>query len=152
MNRKLTEEQAKRVLASDKRTPEIAAEFGINERTVLHIKAGTRWTHLERQEKVRVIPDTFEQFISRDPGGCWNWTGYISRVGYGRYRSQEAHRVAWRRAGREEQPPGYCICHTCDNRRCVNPDHLFLGTYLDNTRDMLSKGRAAWQSEPKEQV
>ena len=41
-----------------------------------------------------------------------------------------------------ELPPGMCICHTCDNPMCINPDHLFMGTHSDNMKDKMLKGRA----------
>ena len=80
--------------------------------------------------------------------GCWNWIGAYSNQGYGRIsvhgKQMQAHRAAWIIA-HGQIPPGMCICHHCDNRKCVRADHLFLGTPADNTLDMVRKNR---QSAP----
>jgi hypothetical protein len=76
-------------------------------------------------------------------GSCWVWTGGLVRHGYGGFsvegKIQRAHRLAAEWSGWELED--YFVCHTCDNPPCVNPDHLFLGTALQNTQDMLRKGR-----------
>lgn len=78
--------------------------------------------------------------------GCWEWTGRLNEHGYGglwfRRKMDRAHRVAWTLTN-GEIPAGLCVLHHCDNRRCVRPDHLFVGTQLDNMRDMVAKGRQA---------
>ncbi len=84
--------------------------------------------------------------IKIDPiTNCWNWQGCISQTGYGKIRFDKvylaSHRlafVAWNEVG---IPVGKEICHRCDNRRCINPKHLFLGTRSDNIRDMHLKDR-----------
>lgn len=77
---------------------------------------------------------------------CINWTGSCTRRGYGRAwhegRMMSASKAAWIKA-HGPVPAGLCICHTCDNPRCVNLDHLFLGTHGDNMRDKVLKGRQA---------
>lgn len=77
--------------------------------------------------------------------GCWNWQCDKDDKGYGRVRTGnrnqlKAHRVAWS-LWNGEIPSGINCCHKCDNPSCVNPDHLFLGTDLENNHDMISKGR-----------
>lgn len=78
--------------------------------------------------------------------GCWEWTGYDNGYGYGMIminaRRRFTHRVSWILHG-GEIPDGLCVLHKCDNRRCVKPDHLFLGTRKDNALDRAKKNRGA---------
>lgn len=85
-------------------------------------------------------------------GECWTWEGARSSKGYGVIkafgRQELAHRVAYvLEFGRI--PDGLVVCHHCDNRSCVRPDHLFLGTIADNNRDMWAKGRGVHWVAPR---
>lgn len=84
---------------------------------------------------------------SPDENGCINWTGQIGKHGYGvissgkkPHKPLRAHRVAWELAY-GTIPKGLLVCHRCDNKRCVNINHLFLGSHQDNMTDMVKKGR-----------
>lgn len=89
---------------------------------------------------------------------CWLWESSLSGNGYGTFFSYEngnrrkpkhivAHRLSWE-LFRGPIPEGFWVLHKCDVRACVNPDHLFLGTAKDNTRDMFKKERG-YRFSPK---
>ena len=85
------------------------------------------------------------RFIPEPNSGCWLWTGMIQDRGYGhfcfRQKTVRAHRASWEMfCG--PIPEGQHVLHRCDNRLCVNPDHLFLGSHQDNMQDRNTKGRA----------
>ena len=95
----------------------------------------------------------FARAVVRGPRECWPWTGPYHNDGYGSVylrserRGCQTHRVAWAFA-RGPIPAGMHVLHRCDNRRCVNPDHLYLGTPKDNGRDKAARGRCRRHGDP----
>lgn len=103
--------------------------------------------------KARPVADRFWEKVDKS-GECWTWTAAKYPSGYGIFVTRKgdspegAHRVAFRLAI-GDIPEGMQVLHRCDNRACVRPTHLFVGTQLDNMRDMQSKGR--WRYKPRDQ-
>jgi len=94
------------------------------------------------------LKERFEKkVLKKEENECWEWQGAIGSSGYGVIdeipgKQIGSHRASWL-IYRGQIPEGIHVLHTCDNRKCVNPNHLFLGTLLDNTQDCNLKGRQA---------
>ena len=96
-----------------------------------------------------MTPKDRRRFMSKvalRPDGCRQWTGGIGSGGYGVFwmdgRQHRAARLALLMDG-QDGGPGLMACHTCDNRACVRPLHLYWGTHADNMHDRAVRGRTA---------
>lgn len=96
------------------------------------------------QEARRDIKDRLLERVVFGVTDCWHWVGPTNAFGYGRMtnngRLQVAHRLSYE-AFVGQIPDGLYALHKCDNPSCINPDHLWLGTYSDNIKDAWDKGR-----------
>ena len=79
---------------------------------------------------------------------CWLWNACLDKKGYGKFQKYYAHRYSWILIY-GEIPDKLFVLHKCDNPRCVNPNHLFLGTQQDNLKDMRNKNRATYVNGEK---
>jgi len=91
----------------------------------------------------RPIKERFLEKVVKQDSGCHEWAGSLAKNGYGNFhkdgKTHYSHRIAWE-IEHGEEPSDY-VLHKCDNRKCVNPSHLFLGTAKENTQDMIRNNR-----------
>jgi hypothetical protein len=96
------------------------------------------------QEAENVLPRLWSHISRGAPDACWEWQAFRNKAGYGKTsihsKPAMAHRAIWQTL-HGPIPEGIEVLHSCDNPPCCNPDHLFLGTQLDNVHDMVLKKR-----------
>jgi hypothetical protein len=89
-------------------------------------------------------PEAIRERCAEDQNGCWNWIG-ATASGYGRFKQNgklySAHREMYSMTFGSDGMDGKQVCHKCDNPKCCNPEHLFLGTRSENMLDCVRKGR-----------
>ena len=121
--------------------------YGCYHKSLKGVRVGIFWEIATEQQKLERIRYYFDKHVIRQEG-CWGWKGALSGNGYGfisvnsnnNGKRIHSNRVSWM-IHFGEIPKGLLVCHTCDNRSCANPKHLFLGTTKDNAIDRKIKGR-----------
>ncbi|MFB9762483.1 HNH endonuclease [Ectobacillus funiculus] len=144
MKKKVTEEQKLEIrelyATGDWSQRQLAKKYGVSEGTINRCVK-------EVEKPIVTTPERFDQKWCEDENSCWEWQGTKDRYGYGRFylngKKEKAHRVAYQ-LHKEDIPVGQMVRHTCDNRACVNPEHLELGTAEQNTQDKVERYRQPW--------
>jgi hypothetical protein len=104
-----------------------------------------RIDEMSEEEKFDRLKKSYEKNVIRNIG-CWGWNGTFDKGGYSimtcnrKHGPDRGHRASWV-IHNGKIPKGMLVCHKCDHPECTNPEHLFLGTSLDNTKDMIQKNR-----------
>ena len=97
------------------------------------------------------MKERLDRYTKPVKNGCIEWTASTAGAGYGQVRIKGqgylTHRLSWM-VNNGAIPKGLRVLHKCDNKLCVNPKHLFLGTQADNIRDMMQKGRRGYTGLP----
>jgi hypothetical protein len=110
---------------------------------------GTRYKYIKNKKSEKIINTDENRFYCNvslpDENGCMNWIGVINKSGYGQHnllnkKIMRAHRFSYQYFYGNLKDTEL-VCHKCDNRKCVSPHHLFIGTAQDNMNDMKNKGR-----------
>lgn len=108
--------------------------------------------HPKLRKKPQPVEPRFWAAVEKLPSGCWVWTRSTVTSGYGSIsvdgRGQRAHRVSWE-LHNGPIPNGMDVLHKCDNKPCVNPSHLYLGTDVENQRDINERGPKRTGGPPK---